>query len=209
MATELSMITPKIKPYIPDCLEPVIDEYVHIAAVELCRRSLKWTEVKASVTLDSGDFPYSVPVTAGTRIVKVLSVVIDGVSLERSDVETEEQANGDWRTTTGTPRSFVEESSGTLMIVPPPSTSVDVAIEVAVEPSPSGTAIDDTVYIEHWRDIQAGAISMLCVMPGKPWTDANIALYNRDIFERGIENAKTKTYINRRVGGMRSRLFDL
>lgn len=209
MAKELSLITPTIKPYIPDCLEPVIDQYVHIAAVELCRRSLKWTERKATATLDATSFPYTIPTTTGTRIVKVLSVVINSISLERSDIETEEQSDGDWLTTTGEPCRFVEESSGVLMIVPLPDTAVDVTIEVAIEPSDNGTSIDDTIYAEHWLDIQAGAMAKLCVMPGKPWTDANIALYNRDIFERGIENAKTQTYINRRVGGMRSRLFDL
>lgn len=209
MTTELSLITSTVKPYAPDCLEPVIEQFIHLAAVELCRKSLKWIKFQNNLSVDSVDFPYTIPVLNGTRVVKILSVVVNGTPIVKSDVYTEESLDGNWRTTTGVPERFVEESSGVLILVPLPVEETVINVSVALEPSATGTFIDDTLYAEHWTDIQAGAISKLCSMPGKPWTDLKVSIYYRDIFDRGIENAKSTTHLNYRVGGISSSLFEL
>lgn len=178
----------------PECPQPSAEIYLRLAAIELCRRGKPWRAVLAAASLTSTNFPYTITPPVGARVVKVLSVAVNGTAppLEETDIRTAEQTTDDWRTATGTPTHFIETSRGTITIVPLPIEAASFVSTVAYEPTESATDIPDAVYDEYGSAIISGAIYMLAVIPGKPWTSAPLATLHHALFERGIETAEAE-----------------
>lgn len=193
MTTFASMAT-RVLINTPECPQPSAELYLRLAATELCRRGKPWRVVLAAVSLTSANFPYTITPPAGAKVVKVLSVAVnrEAPSLEETDIRTAEQTTNDWRTATGTPTHFIETSRGTITTVPLPIESASFVSTVAYEPSESATEIPDAVGEEYGSAIISGAIYMLSVIPGKPWTSAALATLHHALFERGISNAEAE-----------------
>ena len=176
---------------LPECPQPSVEAYLRLSAIELCRRSYVWREEQAAVSKVSADFPLAITPPAGANVFQVMSVVIDGKSpaLDRSDVHYEEAGTTDWRTATGTPVRYIELPHGTITLIPLPAAAVSVKPTVAYEPTMAAISIPDALYAEHGSTIISGAIAKLALIPGRPWTGADLASVHRSIFESGIRSA--------------------
>lgn len=159
-----------------------------------------------SVAVTGESFPYAVPAGDGKAVFKILSVSIDGLPLERSDLTSEGEV-AFWRTATGVPQRFVEETNGAISVFPIPWQSCLLEVEAAVEPT--GDTLDDAILAEYWRGIMSGAIALLSMIPGKPWTSTEAANYHQSMFNEAVDDAKVKLHQNRSIGLMRTRIKDL
>lgn len=208
----LESITAIVRALIPKCPAPVVNRHLHRAARELCRNSLAWTAVIPAESVVSSSFPMEIVDSSSTRVVKILSVRRDDVQLEQSDIATEEQLSDAWRSSTGVPLRWIEESPGVLLIVPLPDEACSVDVEVAIEPASSSMEIGDALLLDHEDTLVAGTVHRLCMIPGQPWSSPEMAAYYKGEFDKGIDDAKADTHKNRRVGSaitMNTRAFVL
>jgi hypothetical protein len=211
MATPISFILPTVQATLPQCPEFVLDGLIRRAAIKLCHDSLAWVQVMDAVALVDTDFPYTILAPTGTRVARVLSVMVDGASpaLDSSSIDYEEIHTSDWRTQTGVPARFIEWPIGTVTVVPLPSISSSIVFTVALEPSSTGTDIDDSVYIDHWEAIASGAIYLACIIPGQPWTSPELAMFHKQLFDEGITAASRNLHLQRRLPTLATTASDI
>jgi hypothetical protein len=212
MATSLEPIATIVKTIVPKCPAPVINRHLHRAARELCRSSLAWTAIIPAESVVASSFPMEIVDSSSTRVIKILSVRCNDLQLELSDVATEEIMSDAWRSSTGVPLRFVEESPGQLLIVPLPDEECSVEVEVAIEPASSSMEISESLLLDCEDTLVAGTVHRLCMIPGQPWSSPELAAYYKGEFYKGVDDAKVYTHRHRRVGSsitMNSRLFSL
>lgn len=202
----ISSLLPKAKLYLPLCIDPLIVDHLQQAAVDFCRKTMVQVDVYPSVAVTGESSPYVVPAGDGKAVFRILSVSIDGLPLERSDLTSEGEV-AFWRTATGVPQRFVEEANGVISVFPTPWQSCLLEVEAAVEPT--GDTLDDAILAEYWRGIMSGAIALLSMIPGKPWSSVEAANYHQSMFNEAVADAKEKLHRNRSIGLMRTRIKDL
>lgn len=78
------------------------------------------------------------------------------------------------------------------MVTPLPSQSSTFDIMVACEPTETAKSIPDEIYNEYRDTIISGAIMRLAIIPNTSWTDMNLAVVHRGIYEDGVARALVK-----------------
>lgn len=191
----------RVSLHVPGIPSPLIVHSLREAAIDLCRRSKCWREDLSATVLTAG-FPYTAVPTTGAvtvpRVSKVLRVIADGLKPPLDEIDEREASLrfDDWKATTGTLDAFTENPVGVIRLVPLPATTVDLEITVALEPDETATGIDDFVYNEHRETIISGAVYRLAMIPGKPWTNFDVALIHKKIFEDGVDDAAVPFNLN-------------
>lgn len=195
----ITLMVPDVAVNVPDCPEVVIEKYLRQSAIDFCRRTYAWRSAEAE-TLSSSELPYDVPAPAGGRVFGVLSVMAGGVALENSGVRDLDIAVSDWRTVTGVPEMFVEESRGLVTVIPLPSTSMDFIITAAYEPTATATTIPDELYRDYQDAIVSGVIMRLSMTAR--WLNANLVVAHRALYEDGVSRALVSLHGNHTLRGM-------
>src|SRR5574343_1429349 len=144
---------PDILIHVAGCPNILAEHALKRAAQDLFERSRAWV-VQLPVA----------PVPAGTSVVIVAmqdqeqemvrleSVLYDGKKLSPYTVEQMEfEFASDWRTHTGTPSRFVQESPGTLRLYPIPvdAATTGLRLSVTAKPSDSSTGIPDEFRVKY------------------------------------------------------------
>ena len=201
MAPPLANIVPTVQSLVPLCPEPVIESHIRRAATRFCEDTLAWVETLSAAQVVAADFPYVVPAGAGRSVSRILSVAIDGMAppLDASSVDYEERHANNWLGATGVPDRFVEAPIGILHLVPLPNLSTSMAVTVALEPSSTGTEIGDDVYVKHWETIMSGAVVLLSIIPGVPWSSGEMAAVHGTLYDLGVAKAKVHAHLHRRL----------
>ena len=191
MTTTFASMASRVLVNMPECPQPSAEAYLRLAAIDFCRRSFAWIETQAAVLLDATDMPYTITPPANAKVVKVLSVVVDGIApgLEESSVRSEELYTNDWRTAIGTPLRFIEAARGVVSVVPLPLVEASFVVTAAFVPTEAAAGIPDAIYDEYGSAIISGAIYMLAIIPQKPWTSGDLAALHKRMFESGIDDA--------------------
>lgn len=197
----ISLMVPDVSLAVLDVPEMTAEKYLLLSAIDFCRRSYAWRSTEVEVeTLTSGEFPFDVSAPSGGRVFNVLSVMVGGVSLENTSLRELDTTVSNWRTTTGTPKMFVEEPRGSLTVVPLPSASTDFIITSAFEPTATATTLPDDLYRDYRDAIISGAIMRIAMLPS--WFNANLAMAHRALFEGGISRALVSFHGNHTLRGM-------
>lgn len=177
---------------LPACPQPIAEDYLRLSAIDFCRSSMAWTEVLDPVSLTAADFPYMASPVTDSKIIKVLSVVVNDLypSLPETSIRWVEQHVDNWRTALGAPANFIEMPRGVITVIPLPDTDTTLSITVALEPSDSASEIADTLYDEFRSVIVSGALYLLAMIPNMPWTSVPFAMYHKQVFDNGVRDAK-------------------
>jgi hypothetical protein len=177
------------------CPAVVAKEYVLLAAIEFCQKTMLWNG-KIVKSFDTDDtFPFPLVVTEpDARIDRVLSawMVESELFLTPGAMPDAVQLKGDdWQTVTGTPEMFFSNPKGTVTIVPMPGAdATEIEFSVVYVPTVSATTVPDVVFDDYTTDITSGAIAMLSILPEKPWTNLEMYGLHSGIFKSGIEAGK-------------------
>jgi hypothetical protein len=190
MTALLSSISARVHSNLPACPQPVIEQYLLLAAVELCRKAYVWTEEVTVADVVADDLPIAITLAGDGTVIKVLSIEVDTLPIMERSLDYIKANIIDWRTVTGIPVDFIEEDSGTITLVPAPSVAAQVVIKVAVEPEDEATAFPATILSKHRETLVSGAISMLCLIPNMPWSSMEFASLHKMLFDEGVQKAK-------------------
>jgi hypothetical protein len=198
MATvALDTLLPEISPIVPGCPEPVILNAVRTALTEFCTRSLFWKERLVPVSVQSGDFPYTIPAPAHGQFARVLSAHAGEVELHATSYDALDR-NSDWDSKTGTPYHYVITPNRQLVVYPKPESAINLRLTVAYTALPTATVMEDFLF-DRWRyALASGALKLLYAMPDKGWSHPDLAPYHANRFEVAIKDA----FIEGRVANM-------
>ncbi len=119
--------------------------------------------------------------------VRFLGTELDPVGIDELNAEIPE-----WRTELGEPRLYTREDDATINLVYVPSTDAAQGLKVKVSYTPDfqASGFDAVLYSRFADGIAAGVKSRLMVMPKKPWSAPEQAVYYDSMYKIEINVAR-------------------
>jgi len=209
MTVAIGMMLPELRVQLPGIPEPILT-----AAMYRVLRQFFWESEVWKYTYDNGldwtasQLAMETPV-AGTDIpTKTVVKRVDNVKYDAGGdawdtpvpFKTRDQLDREspnWRTNTGSsPRAWAYDNDGAAIVVPLVGTTVTTALLIRAIIAPVFTATTDTLpallYYEFEETIKAGILAQTLKIPGKDWTDVNLAILHATVASAGIKAAKSR-----------------
>lgn len=208
MSVAISTMIPELRIELPGISEPILE-----AAIYRGLRKFFWLSESWKYTCDNGlDYTINqqamnLPV-AGTDIpAKTVMKRVDTVLWDSGGDDWEQliefrtrdqldRIDGNWFTATGTQPKYWTYDNVVPIWYPIATATVTDGALLRVVIAPLYTATSDTLpdllYYEFEDYIKAGILSDLMKMPGKDWTNPEMAVYYGNIFTAGVDKAKSR-----------------
>jgi hypothetical protein len=181
--TFLSLVN-RIAPSVPGCPQPIIEQYIRDSAIEVCERTLAWRYEQPSIRLTPGVYEYPYEQPTNSEVHAFLTVSVNGQTIDPATLEQIHQRYPDWPTSAvdkrGTPTHVCQLDTDNFAIAPAPNsdTTYDMKMIVALKPLRTATGMDKTAMDDLENVIMHGALQHLLVLPGKNWSDRELASYH-------------------------------
>jgi hypothetical protein len=180
------------------CPPLAIREALKEAFATFCEQSGFWAEDLEPISLSAEIADYDLSPPVGARVVTLLSATYRGTPIAAySGADVEQDMRG-WLTSVGgTPvayQLFLDDAAQMIRLYPTPAADEDEALVVraSLKPTADATSLPDWFY-EDWRMVLAsGALSNLCAVPSKTWSNAELAVYHGKLFRQGITKAMAR-----------------
>ena len=177
------------------CPAPLIDQALVLAAQEFCRNSLAWTESQDPVVLVDGVQDYELDTPAQSFALAVRDVWMAGRRLRPVTMAELQLSMPGWAAgTSSAPTCYnasVERGSIRVFPIPAAANSQTMVIRTAFAPALTATTLPDFLGTHHAEVLASGAKARLMMMPpDKPWSNPQLGMYHRQLFDNGIVDAK-------------------
>lgn len=193
----LDQLLPLVLPDCPNVPRGLALSHIRKAAILFCIESRFWREEIVPINTVPNQPEYELFCQAPeARVVFVLSLQAGGQPL---DARTEEDLDREvprWRTVTGGPGEFVTPAESWIRLTPIP---IDVHVltgRAVMAPTATGNYLLKDLFNNHSDTIASLAKATLLKMPDKPWTNPNMAAYEADLGQVGIDRAKSQAARN-------------
>ena len=186
---------PLLAPHVPGAPEVSMRLALASSAADFLGRTHLWR-----VQLDPQD---TIPgeadheLFADAIIETPLWVRLDGVEITPTDVRDAPSLPA----SPGRPTHYWRVTDTTIRLYPTPDAAYSLDALVVLKPSRAAAGVEDWIY-ETWADaLVDGAIWHLARIPGKDWTDVEMAQVHKARFDRAVSNARVRDVrqIDRRV----------
>jgi hypothetical protein len=182
---------PLLIPELPGCPEETMRAALAAVSADFCARTYLWREPLAPQNTAADKSTYDI--TDCAVVESVLWMLIDGDKLIHSDPRHMRQEDFDRK---GKPTHFWVVSDTAVRLFPIPDDTYPITAEVVLKPSRAARTIPSWIF-ETWADaITSGAIWWLAKTPGKEWSNPDLAMMHRKIFEQAIAQARIRDYRN-------------
>lgn len=181
--TFLSLAT-RLATSVPGCPQPVLVQYIRDAAIEVCERTLAWRYDQPSITLTPGvpEYPYEAP--SQSEVHAFLTVTVNGNPIEPVTLEYLHRKFPTWPDMSmeqrSEPRHVLQLDADNFAVAPLPDDSqrYELKMIVALKPLRDASGMDKTAFDDLENVIVHGALQNLLVLPGKYWSDRELAAYH-------------------------------
>lgn len=178
---------PLVKPHIPGCPDITVKTYLASTAADFFAQTHLWRDDIDPIFTAPGVVEYDLD--AEVLVEAVTSVIVDKTALQHTDMRL---IPDDRRYDTGTPTHYWIQSDNAIRLFPIPDSRIRLRLTGVLKPSRTATGVEDWIY-ETWADaIVCGTIARIAVIPGKEWTDINLAEYNKKQYQQAIAHARIR-----------------
>lgn len=174
----------RIAPSVAGCPRPIIEQYIRDAAIEVCERTLAWRYEQPSIRLTPGVYEYPYEQPTGSEVHAFLTVSVNGQTIDPATLEQIHQRYPAWPTSSvderGTPSHICQLDTDNFAIAPAPNSDMPYNLKmiVALKPLRTATGMDKSAMDDLENVIMHGALQHLLVLPGKNWSDRELASYH-------------------------------
>lgn len=184
-------IIPLVAPDIPTCPDETLKEALAAVAQDFCARTHLWREDIEDQTTVIGQSSYEV--TDCAVIESVLWVLVDNQRMVHTD---ERLVNPEDLTRSGKPTHFWVEQDKNIRLFYTPDKALSLKVRVALKPSRTGKYIPEWIY-QTWADaLASGAVWRLAKVPGKDWSNPELAAMHKSMYEQAVTNARIRDFRN-------------
>lgn len=191
-----------ILPFAPGVPEPLIEDAIRTVAEDICRNARVW-RFEDEFTMKEGADSLASP--ASSHILRVLTCTADGVPLISTTERTLDENDPHWRGRKGCPVYFWQRSENEIVLTPVPERPVVIALSMVLTTTVESEFLPETFRLSHRRLLVDGVISELLTMPGKTWTNVEVAIIRNSRFQAGIAEALTRSQRGQQDARFRSK----
>lgn len=176
-------LAPLVLPSVPGCPEPTLLLHLRQAAIEFCGRTLVWRRELDPITSVADDDSYTLPLPAGSALVKLLSFTIDG---QDAYVVTPEKGRRLAVSDSARDVAWTDDRVNVRVNPTPDADGKSYVFTAALKPTQASTTIPDEVGEHYANDIAGGALARLLDLENVTWANPVKARTRRDTFEACI-----------------------
>ncbi len=172
----------------------LIDRHVLRAAIEFCDYTLTWRETFEQTTIN-GVMQQILSPDPGSRVVTVIYVGDDGAKVMPATMTSLDSSTPNWRdesNDSSTAQYYMLEDRETLSLILTPDSERALKIVACLKPTQDAKELPDDLYEDHIESIGFGAKARLFAMPGKPWSNPELAMYNARLFKDAKDKEKSE-----------------
>jgi hypothetical protein len=182
---------PLLVPELPGCPEETMRAALAAVSADFCARTHIWRDSLEPQNTIVDEALYDVDDFAVLE--SVLWVLVDGEKLRHTDPRHMRQEDFERK---GKPTHFWVVADRSIRLFPIPDDVYEIKGEVALKPSRTSKGVEDWIY-ETWVDaLVSGAIWWLAKTQGKEWSNMDLAMMHKGIYERAITQARIRDYRN-------------
>jgi hypothetical protein len=174
----------KINPYAPGCAIPTAYSAIRDAAIEFCERTRLWRyEDEFAVSADEAE---CIATPVGSVLLDIERAWFDGARLTPATVDLLDKHMDGWRdgSLTGQPQYISQIELNTLRLIPAQAGTVKLSLWL--KPSQDCLDLPDFLADQYREVIAHGALGRLLMMPGQPYTNADLGAGFLASFERKL-----------------------
>ena len=187
MAKTWANFLPYVQPHVPGCPEIVVNTHLQEAAAEFIGRSELWRFDIESDFTSKNTSDYEIDVPNGAVLENILTLFVDGSAAKRVTDRHYQASN---TTENSAPSSFSIYQDNQIRFFPTPDRKYTFEGVGVLKPSLSATGVEDFIFETHGRSIACGAIWRLAIIPGKEWSNPEVAMYYKSEFYKHMDAAK-------------------
>jgi hypothetical protein len=181
--TKYSDLFQYVLPELVGCSTMLAEMQLRAAVIDLCRRAKVWAYEDDPTTTSPGERNYDLSAPAGSTIVEVKAMFVDGDAVDPASTNFDNPA------VLGKPETFRQLTPEAFVLWPTPDTEYPLTMELTLAPSRASSGFPSWIAEKYHDAIVAGAKSRLMLMPGNPWTNLQIAAAYRSLFESEVGTA--------------------
>lgn len=184
---------PLVLPDVPGCPEALALAAVKRGAIELCRSAYVWVRDLGPLDVIAGQAEYACPPPAGAAPVITLGLAVRGLPLRAATVEELDLNHPGWPgLSAARPLRFLVPTLGKVRLVPEPSENIESALVVRMVLAPAhDAAAAEDLLLDQWAVAVAHAAKAeLMLVPGKPWTQPQLAEHHQRQFAAHVARAR-------------------
>jgi hypothetical protein len=187
MAKTWDNFFPYVQPHVPGCPEIIIQTHLQEAAAEYIARSELWRFDIDSDFTSKNTSDYEIDVPTDAVLENILTLFVNGTPVNRV---TDRHFHISNTADTSAPTSFSIYQDSQIRFFPTPDRKYTFEGVGVLKPSLSATGVEDFIFETHGRSIACGAIWRLTIIPGKEWSNPELAMYYKTEFYKHMDAAK-------------------
>ena len=180
-----------VRSFVPGCPDLVIEAHLQDAAIEFCARSGIWRcDIDVDFTSrDVSDYEIDLPSCAALE--NILTLYLDGHALTPVSDRHFSLPSGRG---TGKPGVYSIYQGAQIRFYPTPDKQYRFEGVGVLKPEIDASGLEDFIYQAHVRAICYGAIAFLLIIPGKEWSNPELANYYLAHFHKEADEAWRRDY---------------
>lgn len=185
---------PRILNEVPMCPEDIARDAARDTCIDFCDETNFWQYDIDPITALAGVPDYDLDdLPDTTMLAGIVEMTFGGYQVLPRTKEWLVANIQTWKTYTETyPKFFMVPQIGKFRLVGYPATTLADAIDVtvAIKPTRDATQVYDRVYQDYLDEIVHGSLSRLMAMKTKDWSDPELSLYYKNLYETARGRAK-------------------
>ena len=189
MAKLWASFFPYIQPYVPGCPEIVITAHLQETAAKFLARSEVWRfDIEPDFTSKSTS-DYDIDVPDKTVLENILTLYLEGQEIKSvSDRHFDRPSTAPQ----AKPHCYSIYQDSQIRFYATPDKKYTFEGKGVLKTSLDATGVENWIYESHGRCIAYGALSLLAGIPGKEWTNPDLSMYYKVMFDKESDRAKSR-----------------
>jgi hypothetical protein len=199
-------LLPFLLPDLPGAPDALVKQHLVQATIEFCTETLAWEQIGDSLKVLEGRNELEVETPTDSRIVTVKDIWEGSRRLRPVTMSQLFEALPNWQTAEGSEPTYYNASTDwqTIRIFPKPlnSQGKTLRMRAAFAPKLTATTLPDEIVTKYIDGLTGGAKARLMAIPGKAWTNLQMAAFYRGVFENFVMKAKIDILHDRVQGSL-------
>ena len=187
-------LLPYLLPEVPGVPDALAKQTIMRTCNDFCWETGVWSEIQEPISVQDNVNEYDLDTPSGAQIVTIKSIWMVNRELVPVTMERLQELIPNWQEAKGSDPAYYNcpNDYSVVRIYPIPlgANSAKMTIRAIYTPDQFGSYVPDFLVTTFLDEILAGAKARLMQMPGKSWSNPQLALVNQIAFTEGITKAK-------------------